>query len=155
MIRKLKNMLGIEGVKINIEAPESIHLGMKMLSFKVHFFTKSDQHIESVSIRLIEKYRRGWGNSKLIDEYLLYDEKEDLDFELKSEEQFTIPLNIEFEFEKSPVEKMGEKFLLKPFSKLAMMTKRVKSTFRLEVSADVKGVKMNPLTVHHFEKSIN
>ncbi len=154
MLNRLKNILGIEGVKIEIDAPASLHLGLESLDFTLFFYTKSDQLIESVTIRLIEKYKRGWRNSKLIDEYILYENVEELDVSISPEEKFSAPLTISFDYTKSPVEKMGENILLKPLSKIALMAKRAKSNFRLEVSAQIKGVRVNPLVVHYFEKAV-
>lgn len=154
MITRLKNILGIEGVKVAIDAPETLHLGLRQVDFTLLFSTQSVQKIESVNVRLIERYRRGWGNSKLINEYVLYEEEEPLDLMIFPEEDFKVPLSIEFDYSKSRIESLGENILLKPISKLAILTKRAKSSFRLEVSARIRGVKMNPLTIHQFEKGI-
>ena len=153
MISRLKNILGIEGVKIDIVAPDILDLSDEMLEFELHFHTKSEQLIESVNMRLIEKYKRGWGNSKLIDEYILFDETEDIQLSISPDERFTVPLSVDFSYTKSPVEKLGDNILLRPISKLALLTKRAGSSFRLEVTASVKGVKMNPYSVHHFIKA--
>ena len=146
--------MGIEGVKIEIDAPENLQLSLGSLDFILHIHTKTDQLIESVEIKLIEKYGRGWGSSKLIDEYILYDEEENLDLSISTEEKFSVSLSISFEYIKSSIEKLGDHFLLKPLSKLALLAKRAKSSFRLEVRAKVKGVRINPLVVHRFDKGI-
>ena len=154
MLKRIKNMFGIEGVKVSIDAPDKIDLNSKKLKFQIHVTSKTDLVLDLVSIKLIEKYRRGWGDSKLINEYVLYESVEDLDLLISAEEKLRAPLSISFDYTKSAMEKMAEKRILRPFVKLAMLTKKVKSTFRLEVTAKVKGVRMNPLAVHHFSKSI-
>lgn len=155
MLKKLKNMFGIDGVKVSISAPDKLLLNGEPLNFVLNVSSKSDLVLDHVSIKLIEKYKRGWGDAKLIDEYVLYESVEELDMLIASDEILSAPLKVYFDYNKSEIERLGEKTLLKPFVKLAMLAKRVKSTFRLEVTAKVKGVKMNPLAVHHFSKSGN
>ena len=89
MLNHLKNILGIEGVKIDIDAPEHLQLGTEILEITLHFHTKSELLIETVNIVLIEKYKRGWGNSKLIDEYILYESEEELNISISPEERFS------------------------------------------------------------------
>ena len=153
MLNRVKNILGIEGVKIEIEAPYDFPLSDRTLNFKLGIHTKSSQVIESVEIRLIEKYQRGWGSSKLIDEYELYQKLETVDVSITLEEKFSLPLSISFDYQKSSIERMGDNLLLRPFSKLALLVKKAKSSFRLEVTAKIKGVSINPLAVHQFIKA--
>ena len=152
MFKKIKNMFGIDGVKISLDAPAELDLGNKIVKFNLIVTSKSDLVLDSVSIKLIEKYKRGWGDSKLINEYVLYENVEDLDLLISPEEKLTAPMTVSFNYTKSAVEKLAEKRILRPFVKIAMLAKRVKSTFRLEVVAKVKGVRMNPLAVHKFSK---
>ena len=153
MFSRIKNMFGIDGVKMSIEAGDTIDLTNEELSFHLIVSSKSDLVLDHVTIRLIEKYRRGWGESKLINEYILHESFEELDMLISSEDKLVAPLKIRYNYESSQIERMGRKRLLRPFVKVAMAAKRVKSKFRIEVSAKVKGVKMNPLAVHHFTNS--
>ncbi len=153
MFSRIKNMFGIDGVKMSIDAPSTIDLTQNELNFDLIVTSKSDLVLDNVSIKLIEKYRRGWGDSKLINEYLLHESFEELDMLISEEDKLVAPLKINFSYETSQVDRMGKNWLLRPFIKAALTAKRVQSKFRIEVTAKVKGVRMNPLAVHHFSKS--
>ncbi len=145
-------MFGIDGVKMSIEASDTIDLTQNHLNFHLIVSSKSDLVLDSIKIKLIEKYRRGWGDSKLINEYVLHESLEDLDMLISAEDKLVAPLKIGFEYRKSEIEKIGEKRILRPLIRAVLTAKRVNSKFRLEVIAKVKGVKVAPLAVHHFSK---
>ena len=153
MFSRIKNMFGIDGVKMSIEAPGTLDLTKKELNFNLIVTSKSDLVLDHVTIKLIEKYRRGWGDSKLITEYTLHESFEELDMLISSEDKLVAPLTIKFDYQTSQIERMGKNRFLRPFVRAALTAKRVRSKFRIEVSAKVKGVRMNPLAVYHFAKS--
>ena len=152
MLTRIKNMFGIDGVKINIDADSDIDLTNSELKFDIAFSSKTDLVVDWVTVKVIEKYKRGWGDSKLIDEYILHESTEELDLLISAEEKLVAPIKVKLDYQQSEVERMGNKRLLRPFVKAAMVIKRVSSNVRIEVSAKVKGVKMNPLATHHFSK---
>ena len=59
MIKKLKNMLGIESVKIELEIPQEIEKKDQNINGTIILTTLSDAEVKSISIKLIEKYSRG------------------------------------------------------------------------------------------------
>jgi len=145
-------MFGIDGVKINLKADDVIDISNDNLSFEMAFSSKSDLVVDWVNVKVIERYKRGWGDSKLINEYILHDSTEEVDLLISEEETLVAPLTVHFKYDFSEIERIGKNPLLRPLVKTALAMKRVNSKIRIEVTAKVKGVKVNPMAVHHFSK---
>ena len=71
MIGKVKKWLGIEGVKLEINIPEGQSLGAGRINGTLHFQSLQEQTVTGVHLVLIERYSRGRGEERLIDEYEL------------------------------------------------------------------------------------
>ena len=71
MFKKVKKILGIEGVKMELNLPEQVKLSERLILGKLKFTSITDQLVKSVNVELIEKYSRGRKTSKLVDEYKL------------------------------------------------------------------------------------
>ena len=146
MLRKLKNMLGIESVKIALNIPEEINKKDGAITGKIIFSSQTDQEVEMLTLKLIEKYQRGRNDSKLINEYLLGSIELQLDLLINAgidrSFDFTLPFNPMLS-EMDQIEKRN--VFLRPFVKAAKKLKNVKSTFTLVAEAKVKGAKLHPL----------
>ena len=70
MFKKIKNLLGIEGVKIELSCPSELPKTTESIKGKIKLSSKSIQIVEGITIKLIEKYKRGRKESALINEYL-------------------------------------------------------------------------------------
>ena len=147
MFGKVKNWLGIEGVKVELVIPEEIYESAGSVTGKLRFYTKTDQTVSSIKIKLIERYSRGRKDSKLTDEYELG--------EILLTESFTVPANeplemdftLPFTIVKSEMDEIGEKNILSGgIVKAAKWLRNVKSIYRVEAEAKVTGVALNPFT---------
>lgn len=146
MLRKIKDYLGIEGVKIELQLEEQYKLSDRAVSGKVRFTSQTEKTVESLHLKLIEKYRRGRGDSALIDEYLLGSIDLDLDLKIEAGGSKSYDFTLAFELMKSEMDQMEDaNFFLKPFVKLAKSLKKVKSEYRLEASAKIQGTKLDPI----------
>ena len=146
MLRKIKDYLGIEGVKIELQLEEEYKLSDRAVSGKVRFTSQTEKTVESLHLKLIEKYRRGRGDSALIDEYLLGSIDLDLDLKIEAGGSKSYDFTLAFELMKSEMDQMEDaNFFLKPFVKLAKSLKKVKSEYRLEASAKIQGTKLDPI----------
>ena len=147
MIGKVKNFLGIESVKINLDIPESIPYDIDFIAGKIILTSKSNQTVKSITIKLIERYSRGRGRNKLINEYVagIVEFKKPFKIRAGKEEifQFEMPVKIQ----QSEMDKLGDKNILtKGFVKLAKLFSNVKSDFRMEAMAKVAGNAIPPMT---------
>ncbi len=140
MLRRIKNFLGIEGVKLKVEVPQPQRLKDRNLEGTVYLYSKTAQVIDYIELILIEKYARGRMKSKLINEYVLGDKVMDETLFTSDDEQIEIPFTLPFSYEMSEMDELQNKnSLLKPLIRGVKAVKGVKSQYRLEVKAKVKG----------------
>ena len=147
MFGKVKNWLGIEGVKIELIIPEEIYESAGSVTGKLRFYTKTDQTVNSIKIKLIERYSRGRKDNKLTDEYELGEINLNESFKVTANEPLEIDFTLPFKIVKSEMDEMGEKNILSGgLVKAAKWLRNVKSIYRVEAEANVKGVALNPFT---------
>ena len=71
MFGRVKQYLGIEGVKVELELPEKVRKAQEQVEGKVRFISLNKQDVTEVKIKLVERYSRGRGEEQKIDEYNL------------------------------------------------------------------------------------
>lgn len=147
MFGQIKRILGIEGVKIDVEVNQPVKLHSGILNGKVRLITIMDSEVSNINIRLIEKYHRGRKKDKLIDEYTVGTMDLSEGFSLKKDEIIEIPFELPFKYYQSEMDKIQDKnFLAAGIVKMAKFIKGVKSEYRIEAEATVKGTKLNPVS---------
>lgn len=145
MLKRVKNWLGIEGVKVELLVPETISSDSGVIKGKVRFTSMNEQTVTAISLRLIEKYSRGRKKKKLTDEYLLSAHEVNKIVEVPKDESIEVDFEMSFDLLKSKMDQIQEKnFILKGLVSAAKKLKSVKSEYRLEVEADVVGTALNP-----------
>ena len=96
---------------------------------------------------MIEKYHRGRGDSKLTDEYTIGEINMEENIYVKKNDILEIPFELPFVIVESEIDKIESRnFFLGGFASLAKSIKGVKSEFRIEATAYVKGTRLHP---HH------
>lgn len=145
MFGKVKKWLGIEGVKVEIYAPESVKPQDGAVYGNLRFHSMNTQTVTAITMKLIERYTRGRGEEKLIDEYLLGEIHMEDSFDVPEDEILEIDFELPFSMIKSDMEEFGSKNLLfKGIANAAKMARAAKSEYRIEVEATVKGTALNP-----------
>ncbi len=145
MFGKVKKWLGIEGVKVELLLPEMAFEEVGAVSGQLVFHSKNQQVVKSVNLKMIEKYSRGRGQEKLVDEYLLGEITLRQRIEVPADEPIAIDFTLPFQLHKSNVDEFGEKnFLTGGLVSLAKKLQAVESIFRIEAEADVEGTALNP-----------
>lgn len=148
MFGKVKKILGIEGVKIELIVDPVIQLKAETIEGYIKFSTKTSSTIESIHIKFVERYSRGRNDEKLIDEYTLGETVLDEAIEIASDEIIEVPFALEFHHARSDMDKMSDgNILLRGPIKLAKWIKKVSSTYRIEAHATVRGTKLQPYAV--------
>ena len=71
MLNKVKNWFGIEGVKMDILLPDDIRSVDGLFSGILVFNSITTQEIVNVNIKMVERYGRGRGSERLVNEYVL------------------------------------------------------------------------------------
>ena len=145
MLGKIKKVLGIEGVRVQLICDDSFEEDKHVVDGLLRFTTKSDGKVKSFTIKLVEQYTRGRKKSKLTDEYTLGVYHSDEGFAIKKEEIIEVPFTLEYQRLLSEMDKLQKgSFFTAGIISLAKKIKGVKSTFKLIVEADVSGTKLNP-----------
>lgn len=146
MFGKVKKWLGIEGVKVEINAPETVKATDSAIYGNLHFHSMNTQTVTSIRMKLIERYERGRGQEKLIDEYLLGEIHMEDSFEVPADEILEVEFDLPFKMVQSDMEEFGSKnFLFRGLASAAKLARGAKSTYRIEVEATVQGVALNPI----------
>lgn len=145
MFGRVKKWLGIEGVKLELDLPDYAFKEVGALSGKIRFFSKNTQNVKSVRVVMIEKYKRGRGKEKLIDEYQMGEITLSDSFEVPENEPIEIEFTMPFALVKSEMDELGDKnFVTGGLVKVAKMIRNVKSEFFVMAEAKVEGTALDP-----------
>lgn len=145
MLGKVKDILGIEGVKIEIICPEVIPNGIDKIDGMIKLTTVREREVKSIEIKLIEKYARGRKDKRLIDEYVIGEYVSNKSIKVYPGEEQLIDFSLEFTRAKSAMDKLqDDSIIYRGLISVAKFFKKVKSTHRIEGYANVKGTKLDP-----------
>ncbi len=145
MLGRVKNWLGIEGVKLELLLDEQPVQQPNRLEGRIRFKSIRPQTVLAVSIVLIERYSRGRGEERLVDEYQLGAIELTEIIEVPPGEIVERPFSLPFERVQSDVDAFGNRNLVfGGIARLARWSRNVESEYRLEAEAEVKGVALNP-----------
>jgi len=147
MLGKIKRALGIEGVRVDLICDDHFHPELAMVDGVLKFTTKSDGKVRSFRINLIESYTRGRKGNKLTDEYILGEYSHNKSFEIKKEEIIEIPFSMKYDRMLSEMDRLQKgNIFTGMIIGLAKKIKGVKSSFKITVTADIVGTKLDPYT---------
>ncbi len=145
MIERVKQWLGIEGVKIEVEVPDEIAIHTGQLKGLLRLSSMSPQQVTHIRLALIERYGRGRGKDRLVDEHLLGELNIDGPFEVLPGEVMEIEFSLPFQHLASPADMWAQRSpLARPLIQLAKWVSKVEAHYRLEVEATVAGTALNP-----------
>ncbi len=145
MFKKVKKWLGIEGVKLELVLPDIAFEEVEAVSGKIRFYSKNEQKVQFIKLAMIEKFSRGRGKEKLVDEYVLGEMEIDKSLEVPAEGMVEIGFTLPFQKVDSPIDEFGDKnFLTSGLTKVAKVIRKVKSEYRIEAEAKVEGTALNP-----------
>lgn len=145
MIGKVKQWLGIEGVKLELEIPEGQALANESLQGIIRFQSMNPQTVTGIRVVLIERYSRGRGDERLIDEYELGRLEIKETFEVSPEAPVEKTFHLTFEALESDIDRWGNRNIVnRQMAKAARWLQKAQSQYRVEAEAKVKGVALNP-----------
>lgn len=145
MFGKVKKWLGIEGVKLEISLAEEVKISDGKITGSLQLQSLSEQKITKLTVRLVEKYRRGRKKEMLTDEYQLGEISMEKEIIIFPENGLEIDFDLPFNMRASEVDAFGNQNLLTGgLASLAKMAYAVNSEFRVEAEAEIAGVALNP-----------
>lgn len=152
MIKKVKKALGIEGVKVSLHAEPQSPVLRKRVKGEIHLTALSDNVINTIEIRMVERYSRGRKEDKLVNDYIIGRIVLDGPIDIKKDELIKMPFEIPYVFAQSEMDKLGNKgMLFSGLVGLAKYFKKVKSTYRIIAEVNVKGTKLHPFAETEVE----
>ncbi len=146
MFKKIKQLLGIEGVKMKVHLPEEVSQKVRKIEGRIEFSTMNTQRIAYIEVKLIERYTHGRGkNAKRTEEFLLGKILLDNGFMVYPEESVFIDFELPYEKMQSNMDTLEEKGgLVGGLAKLAKASRGAKSEYRVEAEAKVAGTALSP-----------
>lgn len=145
MIGKMKKWLGIEGVKLELIIPEVVSAKTGEVQGQIRFQSMNPQEVTGIRIIFIERYSRGRGTDKLTDEYELGRTEINKHIEIPSDTILELDFTLPFKIVPSDFEEMGRRNpVASSFVRVAKYISQVKSEYRVEAEAIVKGTALNP-----------
>jgi hypothetical protein len=145
MLKRVKRWLGIEGVKLELVVPEEISERQEQLTGSIRLHSLENQQVSLIRIILIERYARGRGKDKLVDEYKLGEINIERLIDVPANGTVELDFTLPFSVVRSQMDEWGQKNPLnKGLSKAVKWFEGVKSHYRVEAEAKVKGVALNP-----------
>lgn len=145
MFGKVKRWLGIEGVKVEVFIPETVKASSGNIDGTIRFYSMHDQLVQTITIKLIERYKRGRRSGKLVDEYTLGEITLEQDIEVPAHEHIEVDFSLPFQMALSDFDRLESRnFLMKGIARTAKFARGARSEFRVEAEAEVKGTALNP-----------
>lgn len=142
----MKQWLGIEGVKIELELPNRFSPDQKTIDGKIRLYSKNPQSVSAIRLVVREKYSRGRDEDQLVDEYELGELIIRDTVEVPAEGEIVeVPFSVPFEPMRSEIEEFGSRnVFFKGLAWVANKTRNAESEYRIEAEVQVQGVGLNP-----------
>lgn len=150
--QKVKQFLGIVGVKVEMEVADTFSKKGSTLQGKVIITSKSDQQILSVEVGFEEVWRIGKGEDETMKTFDLGEWKSEEVFDIKAGETRVFPFTLNYSLIKSENDRMMESSKVgKALGGLGKLMDGEKSNFWLKAMADVKGAAFDPNCVKELK----
>ena len=152
MLNKVKNWFGIEGVKMDILLPDDIRSVDGLFSGILVFNALTTQEVLSVTVKMVERYGRGRGSERLVNEYVLGELIIDKSIIIEANIETKLSFAFSFKYVTAPIDDFAKKnILFKGMASVAKKMSKVNSEFRIEAEAKVKGTALNPFVQKFFQ----
>lgn len=152
MLTKVKNWFGIEGVKMDILLPDDIRSIDGLFSGILVFNALTTQEVLNVKVKMVERYGRGRGSERLVNEYVLGELFIDKSIIIEANIETKLSFAFSFKYVTAPIDDFAKKnILFKGMANMAKKISKVNSEFRIEAEAKVKGTALNPFVQKFFQ----
>jgi sporulation-control protein spo0M len=123
MLNKVKNWFGIEGVKMDILLPDDIRSVDGLFSGILVFNALTTQEILNVNVKMVERYGRGRGSERLVNEYVLGELIIDKSIIIEANVETKLSFAFSFKYVTAPIDDFAKKNIL--FKGMANVAKKV------------------------------
>lgn len=144
-LAKIKNMLGIGGVSVKLQAPNQVSKSDALINGVVTLSSKSEQEVLTLKIEFIEEYSTGRGDDEKTKEIKLGSISIPCNLTIRpgqtKEIQFSLPFEISNSNADDLIAKGGGMGAL---GKMAKFANKEKSEYFLDAEVDVKSASIDP-----------
>ena len=142
---KIKNKLGIGGVKVSLQVPGQVSKEDTSVDGKVTLTTKSEQEVLTLTVKFIEEFTKGRGDDESTKEFELGVVNIPVNITIKPGETKEIPFTLPFKFLNSNADDLKEKGgALGALGSAAKFANKEKSEYHIDAEADVKSAVLDP-----------
>jgi hypothetical protein len=145
MIGRVKRYFGIEGVKVFLTVPEEVAAYTGKIKGEVSFASMNRQEVTEVRVRLMERYARGRGDNKKIDEYEMGSIFLKQTIHIQPEQESQLSFILPFKKLRSEVDEFAaQNLIFQGIANLAKSAYAAQSDYYLIAEAKVKGTALSP-----------
>ena len=149
MFGTVKKILGIEGVKLELVIADEVSKDAGIITGFIKLTALSDANlIENITLKMVEKYSRGRGDSQLINEYPMGELTMNNKINIGKNDVIEIPFELEFIYVQSEMDKLEpNNIFARGLVKFAKKLRNVKSEYTLRADAKIKGTTLSPFDI--------
>ena len=144
MLHRIKQFLGIEGIKIKLEIPAILAAKATHFDGILHIRTMNNQAVNSLRIGLYERYTRGRRGNKKTEEILLGEIAIKENIQVLADEPLEIPFTLVFKRSLSQVDSLTRIPIAGKIAEVAKWIAGATSEFYVVAEANVKGTALQP-----------
>ncbi len=145
MFGKIKQFLGIEGVKMQVIVPDEVNSSTGIVEGEIEFSTMNTQRISTITVKLIESYTQGRRKEKRTQEFVLGETLIDDAFMIYPEENVIVEFELPYKKVQSNMDTIADSGgITGGLAKLAKSVRGAKSEYRIEAEAKVAGTALSP-----------
>lgn len=144
MLNKVKKALGIEGVKVEIDTDRQHPKVTRVIKGHVVLTSLSDNVVEHIHIKVVERYSRGRKKDRLVNDYEIGKVNLHGPIEISPHEPVSIAFEVPYIIARSEMDELGDTPIVGGLIALAKYLKKVKSTYRIIAEVEVTGTKLQP-----------
>jgi hypothetical protein len=151
MIDSLKKVLGIEGLKMDVSIEGKIDKNAGKVVGVIKLTTLRDTQVSGITIKVMEKYKRGRGKNQLVNEYVMGIKQLKQHISVKKNEEKFLDFEVPFQYVKSEMDQwQDQNFIMKGLISVAKKVKGVSSEFYVLAEAQEVGTKLSPHVIKPF-----
>ncbi len=141
----VKQWFGIGGVNVQLQCENQISKEAGMVNGAVTLTSKSDLHVLTLDVKLIEEYTTGRGDEEETEEFELGTIRLGGAFDIKTGETKTVNFQLPFAMIKSSADELKEQGgALGALGSMAKFANAEKSEYYVVAECDVKGTALDP-----------
>jgi hypothetical protein len=146
---KIKQVLGIGTVKVEIDVEPTFCKSGDTISGKLLLTAKSEQNILELEVKLEETWTKGRGDDKTVKTFDLGEWKDTNSFDMKAGDVKEVPFTLSYSISKSKNDRLSESGgkVGKALGGLGKMMDAETSAYKLIATCDVKGAAFDPNSI--------